>query len=100
MLNATAARDSALIVFRAILDRLRGEPLHRHAKRDEDVRAAYLAAVNLWTHASQLIRERLNALLLANSITVLGIVALLASARPLRVPAIGLSFAGIALCAF
>ena len=70
------------------------------AKRDEDIRAAYQAAVTLWTHASQLIRERLNALLLANSITLLGIVGLLAAAQPLRLPAIGLSLAGLALCAF
>lgn len=64
----------------------------------EDARTGYLAAVQLWVYAGQVIWERFNAMLVANSIVLLAIVYCLTGSHRLDVAGVGLSAAGLVLC--
>ncbi len=64
-----------------------------HCPDGNDVRAAYPVAVELRLEASRGVFERLNIMLLTNSIILLGVVSALTAPRPLHL-------AGLLLCAF
>lgn len=64
----------------------------------EDAQVGYTAAIDLWVFAGQVIWDRFNAMLVANSIVLLAIVYSLTGSRQLDFASVGLSLAGIFLC--